>query len=176
MTEQVGQPDIDKMVSACRDRLAPSADWKPFTGYPDSLDLSVVDAIWSINARYVIAKGVVERYRERRRWQGNPEEDGLPELLAFYKAVGGVDGFIDEVGTRNRVSTQPDAVRKGDAVHRANYRRSGGRGSDRAVPMPVTEALDNARQFLFDVLVHLVQFAGQRWIVGEKYFAQAHRA
>lgn len=119
MHEQVGQPDIDKMVSACRERLAPSADWKPFTGYPDGLALSVVDAIWSINARYVIAKGVVERYRAQRRWQGNPEEDGLPELLAFYEAVGGIDGFIDEVGTRNRVSTQPDAIRKGDAVHRA---------------------------------------------------------
>lgn len=40
MHEQVGQPDIDKMISACRERFAPPADWKPFAGYPDGLALS----------------------------------------------------------------------------------------------------------------------------------------
>ena len=119
MPDQDARSDVDKMVQACTERLGPPSDWKPFPGYPNSLALSVLDAIWSINARYVITRGVIERYVVRRRWQGDPEEDGLPELLAFYEAMGGVDHFIDEVGTRNRVSTQPGAVRKGDAVHRA---------------------------------------------------------
>jgi len=114
-----GDPDVAKAVRACEARLNPSAEWKPFEGYPGSLALCVLDAIWSISARYPITRGVIQRYRDRRRWQGNPDEDGLPELLAFYSAIGGVDSFIDIVGTRNRVSTQPDAMRKGEAVFRA---------------------------------------------------------
>ena len=37
----------------------------------------------------------------------------------MYDAIGGVDSFIDEVGTRNRVSTQSGAMYKGEAVFRA---------------------------------------------------------
>ena len=119
MTDEVngsGDPDVAKVVRICEGRLNPAAEWMPFEGYPGSLALCVLDAIWSINARYPITRGVIQRYRGQRRWQGNPDEDGLPELLAFYGAVGGVDSFIDTVGTRNRVSTQPGAMRKGEAV------------------------------------------------------------
>jgi hypothetical protein len=119
MTKTSEASEVEKVIGACEARLAAPEEWKPFPGYPDSLALSVLDSIWSINARYAITRGVIERYRARRRWQGNPEMDGLPELLAFYEAVGGVERFIDGVGTRNRVSTQPDATRKGEAVHRA---------------------------------------------------------
>jgi hypothetical protein len=111
--------DVAKMVRACDERLKPSAGWKLFPGYPGSLALCVIDAIWSINARYPITRGVIQRYRNRRRWRGSADEDGLPELLGLYEALGGVDAFIDEVGTRNRVSTQPNAVRKGEAVFQA---------------------------------------------------------
>ena len=119
MTDEVnesGDSDVAKVVRACGERLNPSAEWTPFEGYPGSLALCVLDAIWSVSTRYPITRGVIQRYRGQRRWQGNPDEDGLPELLAFYGAVGGVDSFIDTVGTRNRVSTQPDAMRKGEAV------------------------------------------------------------
>jgi hypothetical protein len=111
-----GDPDIAKVVRACEERLNSSAMWAPFAGYPGSLALCVLDAIWSVGTRYPITQGVIQRYRGQRRWRGNADEDGLPDLLAVYDAVGGVDSFIDTVGTRNRVSTQPDAVRKGEAV------------------------------------------------------------
>ena len=111
-----GDSDVAKVVRACEERLNSSAEWTPFEGYPGSLALCVLDAIWSVSTRYPITRGVIQRYRGQRRWQGNPDEDGLPELLASYSAVGGVDSFIDTVGTRNRVSTQPDAMRKGEAV------------------------------------------------------------
>ena len=117
-----GDPDVAKVVRTCEERLNPSAEWKPFEGYPASLALCVLDAIWSVSARYLITRGVIHRYRTQRRFQGNPDEDGLPELLALYDAVGGVDAFIDTVGTRNRVSTQPGAMRKGEAVFRAATR------------------------------------------------------
>lgn len=114
-----GDPDVTKVIRACEERLKPSADWKPSEGYPDSLALCVLDAIWSINTRYPIVRGVIQRYRNKRHLQGNPDADGLPELLAFYDVIGGVDAFIEEIGTRNRVSTQPGAMYKGEAVFRA---------------------------------------------------------
>jgi hypothetical protein len=83
-----GDSDIAKVVRACEERLNPSAEWTPFEGYPGSLALCVLDAIWSVSTRYPITRGVIQRYRGQRRWQGNPDEDGLPELLAFYGAVG----------------------------------------------------------------------------------------
>ena len=121
MTDEVveqGDADVAKMVHACQEFLMPPQEWKSLPGYPDSLALSVLDAIWSINVRYQVTRGVIERYK-MRRWQGSPDEDGLPELLTFYERIGGIDAFIDEVGTRNRVSTQPHAMRKGAAVHQA---------------------------------------------------------
>jgi hypothetical protein len=112
-------PDLAQVVRACEGLLSPPAEWKPFEGYPGSLALCVLDAIWSVNARYPIVRGVIQRYRNQWRFQGSPDEDGLPELLAMYDALGGVDLFIDEVGIRNRVSTQPGAMYKGEAVFRA---------------------------------------------------------
>jgi hypothetical protein len=114
-----GDPDIAEVVRACEARLNSSAKWTHFEGYPGSLALCVLDAIWSISTRYPVTRGVIQRYRGQRRWQGNPDEDGLPELLAFYGTVGGVDSFIDTVGTRNLVSTQPGAMRKGEAAFHA---------------------------------------------------------
>jgi hypothetical protein len=46
----------------------PAEEWQPFSGYPDSLALSVVEAFWSNDARYVSATAVIERYRSHRRW------------------------------------------------------------------------------------------------------------
>jgi hypothetical protein len=111
-----GDPDVAKVVRACEERLKPSAEWAPFEGYPSSLALCVLDAVWSVSTRYLITQGVIQRYRGHRRWHGTLDQDGLPELLALYGAVGGVESFIDTVGTRNRVSTQPGAMRKGEAV------------------------------------------------------------
>lgn len=74
--QESGDPDLAGVVRACEERLKPSAEWKPFEGYPGSLALCVLDAIWSVNARYPITRGVIQRYRNQRRWQGNPDEDG----------------------------------------------------------------------------------------------------
>ena len=109
-------PDVAAVVRVCTERLNAPDQWKPFEGYPGSLALCVLDAIWSLNVRYPVTRGVIGRYRNARRWQGNADEDGIPELLAVYAQVGGVAEFIRHVGTRNRVSTQPDAMSKGDAV------------------------------------------------------------
>jgi len=121
MTEQSSpNTDVERVVRHCTDNLRPSAEWVPFIGYPDGLALAVIDAIWAMIARYPITRGVIRRYSQHRTMEGaDPSRDGLSDLLDFYERIGGVDEFIDLIGTRNRVSTQPDAVRKGEAVHQA---------------------------------------------------------
>jgi hypothetical protein len=112
--------DLQRLVEACNTRLRDRAGWTTPGGYPDSLALAVLDAIWAMIARYEITRGVVSRYVATRHQQGgNAYVDGISDLLTEYERWRGVDGFIDRIGTRNRVSTQRDATRKGEAVHLA---------------------------------------------------------
>lgn len=111
---------IDALVTACAQLLPPPEQWGGLAGYPDGIALAVIDAIWSMGTRYPITRGVIGRYREFRRLeQADASTDSLSDLLGLYEHLGGVDAFIDRIGTRNRVSTQPGAPRKAEAVHQA---------------------------------------------------------
>ncbi len=80
----------------------------------------MIDAIWSVGTRYAITTGVINRYiAQRRLTGGDATGDDLTDLLTLYDHLGGIDAFIDHIGTRNRVSTQPDATLKGAAVQQA---------------------------------------------------------
>lgn len=112
--------DVAAVVKACSGLLRPPAEWTPPAGYPDSLALAVIDAIWSIGTRYPVTRGVIGRYRSlRARQHADASHDSLTDLLATYERLGGVDAFIEKVGTRNRVSTRPGAARKGEVVQQA---------------------------------------------------------
>ena len=112
--------DVDLVVAACRDQLRPLDSWTTPGGYPHSLGMAMLDAIWATGARYAITRGVLARYVSSRRSQrADPYHDNVSDLLSEYERHGGVDGFIEEVGTRNRVSTQPRAELKGVVVHQA---------------------------------------------------------
>ena len=117
-TDSPAEADLEKLIRYCTNHLRPPAEWAPFIGYPGGLALAVIDAIWAMIARYPITRGVIRRYSQYRSLEGaDPGRDALTDLLGLYERVGGVDAFIDQVGTRNRVSTRPDAARKGEAVH-----------------------------------------------------------
>lgn len=104
---------ITRVIQYCCDSFQPASEWESVVGYPDSLALAVIDAIWSMTTRYPITRGVIRRYIQHRAAEsGDASRDGLTDLLGFYERIGGVDSFIDVVGTRNLVSTQPNAVRK----------------------------------------------------------------
>lgn len=112
--------DLDKLVAACSRLLPPPEQWTGVAGYPEGIALAVIDAIWSLSTRYPITCGVIRRYRGFRRLeQADASNDSLSDLLDLYDRLGGVDAFIDTIGTRNRVSTQPGAARKAEAVHTA---------------------------------------------------------
>ena len=107
--------EVQAVIEACA-TLGPPAEWQAFIGYPDSLALSILDSIWSLNVRYVVASGVVSRYRHHRQWQGGAERDGCSDLISVFSDLGGVAEFNRKIGTRNKVSTQPGAATKGEAV------------------------------------------------------------
>jgi hypothetical protein len=102
---------LDKVMAACTDKLPPPTAWSAFPGYPGSLALAVIDAIWSVGIRYTTPEGVVARYTAYRRMTGDDAaHDTVTDLLRSYASLGGAEGFIDRIGTRHRVSTQPSAA------------------------------------------------------------------
>ena len=78
MTKTSEASEVEKVIGACEARLAAPEEWKPFPGYPDSLALSVLDSIWSINAA-TRSRGGLSSGTERGdggkgilRWTGCP--------------------------------------------------------------------------------------------------------
>lgn len=65
-------------------------------------------------------ENVVDRYRVSRREEGgDPNRDGVPELLEHFERIGGPEQFATEVRNRQRVSTHPGAPLKAEAVYAA---------------------------------------------------------
>ncbi len=87
------------------------------TGYPDSLALCIIDSIQSLGVRYSTVEHVVQRYRAAR--PGAAATDGPDELLSTFDERDGVDRWAQDIGNRNRTSTQPGAPLKASAIRGA---------------------------------------------------------
>ncbi|WP_078315387.1 hypothetical protein [Mycobacterium sp. D16Q16] len=89
-------------------------------GYPDALALCVVDSIQSTGVRYPSVVGIIDAYRRHRRAQGgDPDSDGVPELLSTFEELGGPAGWAKAIGNRHRTSTHAWAPLKATAVRDA---------------------------------------------------------
>ena len=99
-----GDP-IELVVAACSELLPEPSSWDTFDGYPKSLALCVIDSIWSMGVRYGNVIAILNRYRAYRMQQGQDASlDNLSDLLAVFEELG-VDGFIEQIGNRQKVST-----------------------------------------------------------------------
>lgn len=88
-------------------------------GYRDSLGLCVIDSVQSTGVTYSSVVNVVDAYRAYRRAQGgDPNADGVSELLATFTELDGPDGWADKIGNRNRTSTR-GGVLKSEAIRDA---------------------------------------------------------
>lgn len=118
---EVGGEATDRLMECCVEKLGDPTSWKVPDGYPKSLALCVLDAVWSLNANYdrhVLP--VLGGYRELRRAAGaDPGADTASDLLAAIRAVGGPERFATEVGNRQRTATHSGAPLKADAVVQA---------------------------------------------------------
>jgi hypothetical protein len=106
---------LHSLVAACEQfRGAKAPD-----GYRDGLALCVVDSVQSTGVTYSSVENVVARYRAYRRAQGgDPNADGVPELLATFEELGGPDGWANKIGNSNRTSTR-GGVLKSEAIRDA---------------------------------------------------------
>lgn len=106
---------LQSLIARCeqfRGAVAPS-------GYRDGLALCIIDSVQSTGVTYSSVESVVDRYRAYRRAQsGNPNSDGVPELLATFEELGGPDGWVGQIGNRNRTSTR-NGVLKAEAIRDA---------------------------------------------------------
>lgn len=111
---------IEQLEAACARDLGDPARWFAPAGYPNSLALCIVDAIYATGARYATTEKVIERYRAYRATQGgDADSDGAPELLTTIAEVGGADQWATEIGNRRPTSTRPDAPLKSVAIAEA---------------------------------------------------------
>ncbi|MDR1427623.1 MAG: hypothetical protein LBJ08_07695 [Bifidobacteriaceae bacterium] len=119
MTTALEMEAAARLTKAVRDELGDPSTWVYVRIYPKSLALGTIDAIWSVRVRSAQVVQVVARYAAYRRAQGaNPEIDTPSDLLGTFEKLG-VDGWISQIGNRQRTYASPQAPEKADAVRRA---------------------------------------------------------
>jgi hypothetical protein len=82
-------------------------------GYPDSLGLCVIDAIWSMGVRYGGVENVLRRYRTYRGTAADHDSPG--DLVEAIEQSGGPGAFSDLVKNHQRTSTK-SGILKSQAV------------------------------------------------------------
>lgn len=120
MLGQSVQPDenpISALQLACERDLGDPDLWFAPDGYPESLALCIIDAIYSTGARYSSVINVVQRYRQyRAAHEGNAETDGTTELTQSFEELGGPDPWATQIGNRRPTSTSKGAPLKSVAI------------------------------------------------------------
>jgi hypothetical protein len=112
--------DLSRLRAACERDLGDPAEWPTPPGYPNSLALCIIDAIYSTGARHNTVEKVIDRYRQHRRAQGgDPDRDGAVELLRTVEEAGGPDPWASQIGNRRPTSPAPNAPLKSTAVAHA---------------------------------------------------------
>lgn len=105
---------VDALVGYCQEELGKPSTWVTPPGYPDSLALCVIDAIYSTGGRYAQVINVIDRYTER---QG--ADHGAEELLGSIRTVGAAAWAADVVENRRRAHTKPGAPLKAEVIEQA---------------------------------------------------------
>ncbi|MCZ4537922.1 hypothetical protein QBL07_000280 (plasmid) [Gordonia rubripertincta] len=105
------------LVAACEQFRGSQAP----PGYRDGLALCLIDSIQSTGVTYSSVENVVSRYRSYRREQsGDPNRDGVPDLLATFDELDGPHGWAQKIGNNNRTSTS-GGVLKSQAIRDAAH-------------------------------------------------------
>ncbi|CDP82599.1 MULTISPECIES: hypothetical protein [Mycolicibacterium] len=111
--------EIEQLRAACERDLGDPGDWQS-TGYPKSLALCIIDALYVTGARHRTVEKVVERYRGHRAGQGgDADTDGAAELLANVEEFGGPQAWASAIGNRRPTSTARNAPLRAAALVQA---------------------------------------------------------
>lgn len=122
------ETDVRRVVDAVNE--LPIAEWPG--GYPDSLGLCVLDAVFSVNTNY--KRTLEPRINALRK--SHPESDTwtASELVVAIDAAGGPAGFADVFGNRQLTSTR-GGILKAAAVRSAALTLA-------SLPEPIETALE----------------------------------
>jgi hypothetical protein len=111
---------VARLTEVCRSIFDDESQWIEADGYPDSLALGIIDSIFSTGSHYSSVVNVITAYRAMRRAQGgDPNTDGVQELLASFDALGGSAGWAEAVNNRKPAHTGHGALLKAEVVYRA---------------------------------------------------------
>lgn len=103
-------PDIELLRAAVEHDLGEPALWPTAIGYPNSLALCIIDAVYVTGARHQGVEKIIERYRRFRGGQGgDAATDGAVELLASVRDAGGPQQWASDIGNRRPTSTSKKA-------------------------------------------------------------------
>ncbi len=106
---------VRMLVAACERDLGNPDLWFRPDGYPGSLALCIIDSIYSTGAHYSSVRNVIERYRAYRAERGgNGDTDGIDDLHATIKDLGGPDRWATAIGNRRPTSTAANAPLKSE--------------------------------------------------------------
>ncbi|MDX1885370.1 heme peroxidase [Mycolicibacterium sp. 120270] len=110
--------ELESLVNACERDLGDDALWFSPDGYPASLALCIIDAVFSIGVKYVGVVNLVRRYRAYRVGQtGNADADGGLELMGTFEHLDGPEGWAAKLENKQRTSTK-SGILKSEAVLR----------------------------------------------------------
>lgn len=103
----------DTVRIAAAIRTLPKAEWPG--GY-DETGLSLLDAVYSVNANYeTTTRKVIERYRDHRG--GRAAVDTAEDLMGVIDRSGGPEAFAAEVVVNRQRTSTRNGVLKSEAVH-----------------------------------------------------------
>jgi hypothetical protein len=96
----VDRTDVEQLVAHARAALGSPAHWTRPAGHPDALALCMLHALWAADGPEPgqAVADVLALYRELREedW-GEPDTDGVPELLNQFELLGGPARFADKL-------------------------------------------------------------------------------
>jgi len=109
--------DIAALLKACHKDLADPDLWLVPDGYPNSLALCMIDAIYSGASHHSSVVKVVSRYRDYRAGDGgNPDTDGTDELADTIHRLGGPYAWAASIADHRPASTDGDVPSKAAAI------------------------------------------------------------
>lgn len=80
----ITQTEIDTLVAYCNDHLGDPQLWATPEGYPNSLALCIIDALYSTGSHYTSVVNVINNYKS-----AHGTRDGASALLASITSAGG---------------------------------------------------------------------------------------
>ena len=96
-TMSVSRNEVDMLVKYCETNLGDKALWKNPCGYPNSLALCIIDAIYSTGSHYTSVVNVTTRYKESEGLT-----DGAAGLLRSFAEAGGARNWAATVADNHK--------------------------------------------------------------------------